>query len=281
MLTLDLKKSNDNLVVHGKLILYLSTNVSQPISNPGPSQTGAVTEAMDSLAIARPSDNASSSNLALSRSSSAAAHANPQDSHVTMPVPQVTQPPAQEQTQSAPAPARPLSSTSTTTTSTTAAQTPTTTNASATAQTASNNNAQTRNFNPHEDQYGPLPQGWERRIDPLGRTYYVDHNTRSTTWHRPSANQTVNTHPQDGVTNAARNQHNRRILRTAISPMSHLHLRIEALLYLRLPPRLLTNSTGRSNRSPNNHKDSINIKGSLPLLHSNHTEGTRKLYHAI
>ena len=34
MLTLDLKKSNDNLVVHGKLIIYLSTNVSQPINNP-------------------------------------------------------------------------------------------------------------------------------------------------------------------------------------------------------------------------------------------------------
>ncbi|KAK1223466.1 hypothetical protein PQX77_013655 [Marasmius sp. AFHP31] len=33
----------------------------------------------------------------------------------------------------------------------------------------------------------PLPQGWERRIDPSGRTYYVDHNSRSTTWHRPGA----------------------------------------------------------------------------------------------
>ncbi|KAJ6613271.1 hypothetical protein B0H10DRAFT_2048963 [Mycena sp. CBHHK59/15] len=31
----------------------------------------------------------------------------------------------------------------------------------------------------------PLPAGWERRIDPQGRTYYVDHSTRSTTWHRP------------------------------------------------------------------------------------------------
>src|ERR1700759_1531214 len=31
MLTRDLKKSNDNLVVHGKLILNLSTNLSQPI----------------------------------------------------------------------------------------------------------------------------------------------------------------------------------------------------------------------------------------------------------
>jgi E3 ubiquitin-protein ligase NEDD4 len=37
-----------------------------------------------------------------------------------------------------------------------------------------------------EDEQGtPLPQGWERRIDPHGRTYYVDHNTRSTHWQRP------------------------------------------------------------------------------------------------
>ena len=27
---------------------------------------------------------------------------------------------------------------------------------------------------------------WERRADPRGRTYYVDHNTRTTTWQRPN-----------------------------------------------------------------------------------------------
>ena len=37
-----------------------------------------------------------------------------------------------------------------------------------------------------EDYLGPLPNGWERRTDNLGRNYYVDHNTRSTTWTRPS-----------------------------------------------------------------------------------------------
>ncbi|KAH8977835.1 HECT-domain-containing protein [Lactarius akahatsu] len=30
-----------------------------------------------------------------------------------------------------------------------------------------------------------LPPGWELRHDPRGRSYYVDHNTRSTTWNRP------------------------------------------------------------------------------------------------
>lgn len=32
----------------------------------------------------------------------------------------------------------------------------------------------------------PLPAGWERRTDPYGRRYYVDHNTRSTYWEPPS-----------------------------------------------------------------------------------------------
>jgi E3 ubiquitin-protein ligase NEDD4 len=68
----------------------------------------------------------------------------------------------------------------------------------------------TNNLNADEDQYGPLPEGWERRIDPLGRTYYVDHNTRSNTWNRPSPNQVVNYHNQEGETNAARDQHHSR-----------------------------------------------------------------------
>lgn len=37
------------------------------------------------------------------------------------------------------------------------------------------------------DSQGRLPDGWERREDNLGRVYYVDHNTRTTTWERPSA----------------------------------------------------------------------------------------------
>ncbi|KAJ8376927.1 hypothetical protein SKAU_G00075070 [Synaphobranchus kaupii] len=32
----------------------------------------------------------------------------------------------------------------------------------------------------------PLPSGWERRVDDRGRIYYVDHNTRTTTWQRPT-----------------------------------------------------------------------------------------------
>ncbi|GAA6072804.1 NEDD4-like E3 ubiquitin-protein ligase WWP2 isoform X1 [Tachysurus ichikawai] len=30
-----------------------------------------------------------------------------------------------------------------------------------------------------------LPAGWEQRVLPHGRVYYVDHNTKTTTWERP------------------------------------------------------------------------------------------------
>ncbi|XP_032425659.1 E3 ubiquitin-protein ligase NEDD4-like isoform X2 [Xiphophorus hellerii] len=32
----------------------------------------------------------------------------------------------------------------------------------------------------------PLPSGWEEKVDNLGRTYYVNHNNRTTQWKRPS-----------------------------------------------------------------------------------------------
>ena len=68
------------------------------------------------------------------------------------------------------------------------------------------------NFNPNEDQYGLLPEGWESGIDTLGLTYYVNHHTRSITRNRPSPNQAVNHHTQEGETNAARDEHSPRIL---------------------------------------------------------------------
>lgn len=38
---------------------------------------------------------------------------------------------------------------------------------------------------------GPLPAGWEQRLTPEGRPYYVDHNTRATTWVDPRRQQYV------------------------------------------------------------------------------------------
>ncbi|KPI44441.1 uncharacterized protein AB675_8536 [Cyphellophora attinorum] len=36
------------------------------------------------------------------------------------------------------------------------------------------------------DAQAGLPEGWERRENDFGRTYYVDHNTQSTSWRRPA-----------------------------------------------------------------------------------------------
>ncbi|OCT60587.1 E3 ubiquitin-protein ligase Itchy [Xenopus laevis] len=36
------------------------------------------------------------------------------------------------------------------------------------------------------DRPEPLPPGWERRVDNMSRIYYVDHITRTTTWQRPT-----------------------------------------------------------------------------------------------
>ena len=54
------------------------------------------------------------------------------------------------------------------------------------------------NSNTNENQHGPLPGGWEERRTPKGRLYYVNHNTRSTTWTRPSSESN-----KDGETNTA------------------------------------------------------------------------------
>ena len=56
------------------------------------------------------------------------------------------------------------------------------------------------NLNANEDQYGPLPEGWEIGIDHLGLTYYVNHHTCSITRDRPSPNQAVDHQAQEGET---------------------------------------------------------------------------------
>ncbi|KAJ5859766.1 hypothetical protein N7534_005043 [Penicillium rubens] len=132
MLTRDLKKSNDNLVVHGKLIINLSSN----LTTPHPNQNGLQRQQAQT---------STSSGL----------------------VPQVAAPTTQSQAGPSnidTSPAAASSSSLTQRTSTTAPPA------------------------------GRLPAGYERREDNLGRTYYVDHNTRTTTWSRPSAN--YNEHAQ-------------------------------------------------------------------------------------
>ncbi|KAK9466291.1 hypothetical protein V1512DRAFT_264301 [Lipomyces arxii] len=150
MLTKELKKSNDNLVVHGKLIISLSTNVQSTRlnTNSTPNLPNAVVTTSTSATTSTTQRSTSSSNGTLSLTgpvtASGAGPANPRAS-----APDVSGAPAE----------------------------------TGTAGPSSN-----RVYSSFEDQYGRLPPGWERRNDNLGRTYYVDHNTRSTTWTRPSTN---------------------------------------------------------------------------------------------
>ncbi|CAG6021043.1 unnamed protein product [Menidia menidia] len=53
----------------------------------------------------------------------------------------------------------------------------------------------------------PLPPGWERRLDQMGRVYFVDHITRTTTWQRPTL---------ETVRNYEQWQHQRRQLQGAM-----------------------------------------------------------------
>lgn len=36
-----------------------------------------------------------------------------------------------------------------------------------------------------DDELGPLPEGWEERVHSDGRTFFIDHNTRTTQWDDP------------------------------------------------------------------------------------------------
>lgn len=180
MLTRDLKKSNDNLVVHGKLILNLSTNLSQPIgpanmpSRPSvsnqPSTNGMphVATPVQSTTNLHPDLYPGNRPGTQSQRSSTVNSTSPQTAPTPVVPPNgiVPRPPQQ----------------------------------------------QPRTFNAFEDAQGPLPGGWERREDHLGRTYYVDHNTRQTTWHRPTANMAERREQMEHQTNLERARHQNRML---------------------------------------------------------------------
>lgn len=67
-------------------------------------------------------------------------------------------------------------------------------------------------LSPFEDAQGRLPAGWERREDNLGRTYYVDHNTRTTSWHRPTGTGIVDPRNAEAATQVERQRHQNRTL---------------------------------------------------------------------
>ena len=53
----------------------------------------------------------------------------------------------------------------------------------ASSNTSANNNAPATTT--EEDTLGPLPDGWEKRVEPNGRVYYVNHKNRTTQWEDP------------------------------------------------------------------------------------------------
>lgn len=172
MITRDLKKSTDNLVVHGKLIINLSCNLSTPIRNGQGSAS-------------RPAANASTSNVS---TLSAPANDNRPGSSMSstngnsLGVPSGSGPPHPASAGPTPAPSQ----------GGPAAPRP------------------TSQLSPFEDAQGRLPAGWERREDNLGRTYYVDHNTRTTSWNRPTASGTGES--RNETTQAERARHQNRTL---------------------------------------------------------------------
>ncbi|RYP03411.1 hypothetical protein DL764_005170 [Monosporascus ibericus] len=145
MLTRDLKKSTDNLVVHGKLIINLSTNLTSP-TRPQPQQ-------ISSANSSRPSLIPQTSTLTADRPASSASGPNglAAGGQTTIPI-------------------RPNSMV----------------NPTVNGNGSSSQPRTTTQMSPFEDAQGRLPAGWERREDNLGRTYYVDHNTRTTSWNRPT-----------------------------------------------------------------------------------------------
>ena len=187
MLTRDLKKSNDNLVVHGKLIFNLSTNLRTPIARPG---QGASNTNPSPVSTA-PSQNLPNGNTA--PQSSLNLPADGAQNNVASPIPQRPGPPS---------------------------------NMAGNGTYGSAQQHNTARFSAFEDSQGRLPAGWERREDNLGRTYYVDHNTRTTTWQRPTAsyNERDQRAAMEASTQVERARHQQRTLpedRTGASSPAH------------------------------------------------------------
>ena len=185
MLTRDLKKSTDNLIVHGKLIINLSTNLKPPRQQGATNQTSQSSSSRLSLLLPKNSTTDNASTRTSDR-----------------PTPSLSQQTAQPQiaSQTHASAVRPTSIASSTSSPPTAA-----------ANGLALPLRQAASLSPFEDAQGRLPPGWERREDNLGRTYYVDHNTRTTSWNRPSANG-VNTESREAATQAERQRHQNRTL---------------------------------------------------------------------
>lgn len=185
MLTRDLKKSNDNLVVHGKLIINMSTNMTVPARSQTQGAQPNLTDQVSSLSLSTtPANNQPGSSVAGSINGIPGS----QGSQTAQPRPVSGAPATPGQ---AVMPAQP--------------------NQNGLTPQFPGRQQQQSGLGAFEDAQGRLPTGWERREDHLGRTYYVDHNTRTTSWHRPSANGTTEDR-NEATTQVERQRHQNRTL---------------------------------------------------------------------
>ncbi|KKY14550.1 putative e3 ubiquitin-protein ligase pub1 [Diplodia seriata] len=153
MLTRDLKKSNDNMVVHGKLILNLSTNLSQPINQP----TSNVNEAQQRT------------QLEAQTQQERTRHQNPGTGEL---------PSGWEMRHTPEGRAYFVDHNTRTTTWVDPRRQQ---YIRMYGQNAQNGTIQQQPVS----QLGPLPSGWEMRLTNTARVYFVDHNTKTTTWDDP------------------------------------------------------------------------------------------------
>ncbi|KAI8818834.1 uncharacterized protein EV422DRAFT_569490 [Fimicolochytrium jonesii] len=168
MLTLDLKKGNTSDFVSGKLIVNLST--AEVVAGNGSAANSGATLApaplvgrAQSVSSHRTSTSSYQPNGVVASSASSVA--------TQLPVPE-----------SNAKPRRPSLHAPTNSTSSASSARPSP-SAASTSATASAGPAAASTETVTED----LPSGWERRVDHLNRVYYVDHNSRTTTWRRPNA----------------------------------------------------------------------------------------------
>ncbi len=186
MLTRDLKKSNDNLIVHGKLIVNLSTTLGPPANQP-------ITPGPSALSALVGGNGTSPGNGAPPKSPTSAGI------------------PSSEMPSDNPPPHSPSHSQGRLSVAASGSMASTTHINGANPSTSTGNG---RSLSSFADNQGRLPAGWERREDNLGRTYYVDHNSRTTTWTRPST--TFNIHDQrtqlEANTQLERRAHQNRML---------------------------------------------------------------------
>ncbi|RPA91244.1 HECT-domain-containing protein [Choiromyces venosus 120613-1] len=195
MLTRDLKKSNENVVVHGKLIVSLTTNIDTPIRTPGQIQSHRPTLPVPAGSSGGQASPAAPSSNPHPPTNGTGRHAHNMSSFEDN---QGRLPAGWERRQDN------LGRTyyvDHNTRTTTWNRPPITYNESdqRVAMQQNTEAERQRHQNPVSMMAtgattagtGELPPGWEQRHTPEGRSYYVDHNTRTTTWVDPRRQQYI------------------------------------------------------------------------------------------